>query len=175
MPTSPCLAGNTEQMKLLKKLLHSIIGTFIALVLMFEEWGWEQLNVLFARLARIPPWAWIERKIAQLSPRASLLVFGVPLLLMLGVKFLALFIFGRGQVAWGLVLLLTAKLVGTALLARLFQITRPALLKLPWFGRWYPRWKAWKDALLARVRQSALWVMGRRMKARLKAWSASSF
>jgi Zn-dependent protease with chaperone function len=150
MPTSPCLAGNTEQMKLLKKLLHSIIGTFIALVLMFEEWGWEQ-------------------------PRASLLVFGVPLLLMLGVKFLALFIFGRGQVAWGLVLLLTAKLVGTALLARLFQITRPALLKLPWFGRWYPRWKAWKDALLARVRQSALWVMGRRMKARLKAWSASSF
>lgn len=164
---------NPEFMRLLKKLLLNIIGAVIALVLLFEEWGWEQLKALFTRLARFPPWARLEHRIAQLSPRASLLVFGVPLLALLLVKFLALYLFGLGQLALGLLLLLTAKVIGTALLARLFQITRPALMKLPWFGRWYPRWKIWKDDLLARVRQSALWSLGRRIKARLKAWISS--
>lgn len=165
---------NSEFMRPLKKLLLNIIGAVIALVLLFEEWGWEQLKVLFTRLARFPPWAWLEQKIAQLPPRASLLVFGVPMLLLMLVKVLVLYLFGKGQLALGLVLLLTTKLVGTALLARLFQITRPALMKLPWFGRWYPRWKIWKDGLLARVRQSALWSLGRRIKARLKAWISSA-
>ncbi len=160
-------------MRLLKKILLNILSGVIALVLLFEEWGWEPLAVLFARLARIPLWAWLERKIARLAPWAALLVFGAPVVLLLPVKFLALYLFGKGQAALGLVLLLAAKLVGTALLARLFQITQPALMKLPWFGRWYPRWKAWKDGLLAQVRQSALWSLGRRLKARVKAWWSS--
>lgn len=158
-------------MRWLKKLFLNTIGALIALVLLFEEWGWEQLKVLFTRLARFPPWAWLEQAVSRLAPWAAVLVFSVPMLLLFLVKLMALYLFGKGQVAMGLVLLLAAKLVGTALLARLFQLTHPALMKLPWFGRWYPRWKVWKDGLLARVRQSALWSLGRRMKARLKAWS----
>lgn len=158
-------------MRWLKKLFLNTIGALIALVLLFEEWGWEQLKVLFTRLARFPPWAWLEQAVSRLPPWAAVGVFSVPMLLLFLVKLMALYLFGQGQVAMGLVLLVAAKLVGTALLARLFQLTHPALMKLPWFGRWYPRWKAWKDGLLAWVRQSALWSLGRRMKARLKAWS----
>jgi hypothetical protein len=59
-----------------------------------------------------------------------------------------------------------AKLVGTAVVARLFSLTRPALLQLAWFARFYARWTGWKQQLLAQVRASWAWRAGRRAKAR---------
>jgi hypothetical protein len=52
--------------------------------------------------------------------------------------------------------------------ARLFQLTRDSLLRLGWFARWYGRWTAWKDALLAHVRASGPWRRARRQKAAIR-------
>ena len=49
-------------------------------------------------------------------------------------------------------------------------LTQPALMQLGWFARWYPRWKAWKEGVLAEIRQSAVWRAGQRSKRRVKAW-----
>lgn len=155
---------------MLKRLLRRLLLAPVALVLLFEEWGWAPLAALFARLARLPLWAWLERKITRLPPYGALLVFGVPMLALLPVKLLALYLFGLGKAKSGLVVLMAAKLVGTAVMARLFQLTQPALMQLAWFARWYPRWKAWKDGLLAQVRQSAPWRLVRQWKAQWKAW-----
>ena len=76
---------------------------------------------------------------------------------LLPVKLLALYLLGTGRTTLALLLLVAAKLLGTALLARLFQLTQPALLQLAWLARWYPRWKRWKDGVLGRLHQSALW------------------
>lgn len=51
---------------------------------------------------------------------------------------------------------LTAKLVGTSVVARLFALTQPALMTLPWFARLYARWSAWKTSLLEHTRVLAL-------------------
>jgi hypothetical protein len=153
---------------LFKRLLRTLFFVPITLLLLFEEWGWERLAQLFARLARLPLWAWLERKITQLPPWAALLAFAVPALALLPVKLLALYLFGSGKATLGLVLLVGAKLLGTAILARLFQLTQPALMQLHWFARWYPRWKAWKDAWLDRVRQSAMWRAARQLKQKIK-------
>jgi hypothetical protein len=157
-------------MPVLKRLLRAIFVPLIALVLLFEEWGWEPLAALFARLARLPLWAWLERKIAQLPPGGAMLVFGVPMLALLPVKLLALYLFGHGQTTVGLVLLIAAKLLGTAVMARLFQLTQPALMKLAWFARWYPRWTVWKEGILAEIRQSVPWRAARDIKHAVKAW-----
>ncbi len=141
-----------------------------AALLVFEEWGWEPLAALFARLARLPIWASLERWIMRLSPKAALLVFGVPVLTLLPVKLLALYLFGRGQTALGLVLLLSAKIGGTAIMARLFQLTQPALMQLRWFAWFYPRWKAWKDAVLAEVRKTTVWRSAQSAKQSVKLW-----
>ena len=140
----------------------------MALVLLFEEWGWAPLAALFARIARLPLWAWVELKIAALPPVGALLVFGAPTLTLLPVKLLALYLFSHGKNGLGLTLLMSAKVGGTALMARLFHLTQPALMKIGWFAKWYPRWKAWKDALLEQVRQSALWRAARELKARAR-------
>jgi len=153
-----------------KRFIRQCLLAPVALVLLFEEWGWAQLAALFARLARRPWWAWMERKIAALPPYAALLVFGLPMLALLPVKLLALYLFGLGKASQGLALLVLVKVLGTAVMARLFQLTQPALMTLAWFARWYFRWKYWKDGLLALIRQSAPWRLMRQLKARIKAW-----
>ncbi len=157
-------------MQILKGILRKILFPLVAGLLLFEEWGWEPLAAAFAKLARLPLWAWLERKIAQLPPTGALLVFGLPMLALLPVKLLALYLFGKGQTTLGLVLLIAAKLGGTAVLARLFQLTQPALMQLRWFALWYPRWKTWKEGVLDEVRRSAVWREGQAIKRSVKAW-----
>ena len=57
----------------------------------------------------------------------------------------------------GLAVVLVAKMLGTAAVARLFTLTHPALMRLAWFAKLYGRWKPWKDALIARLKASAAW------------------
>jgi hypothetical protein len=155
-------------LKGLETVLRWIFTPFIALLLIFEEWGWEPLAALAARLARLPLWARIERWIASLPRWGALIVMGAPTLALFPIKLLALYFLGNGHAAMGTTVLVVAKLVGTALLARLFQITQPALMQFAWFAKWYPRWKAWKDGLLSQVRASVVWQAGRRIKSTLR-------
>lgn len=156
-----------------RRFLRYIAMAALAVVLLFEEWGWEPLAAALARLARLPLWAWLERRIAALPPWAAVLVFFVPMVALFPIKLLALYLFAKGYATAGLGLLLAAKLAGTAVLARLFSLTQPALMRLAWFAYGYPRWKAWKDALFEKVRRSAPWRAGRHMKRRIKArWQA---
>lgn len=156
----------------LKSCLHAILSIPLALLLLFEEWGWEPLSRGMAWLATLPLWARLERTIRALSPQAALVVLLLPVLLLFPVKLLAIYWFGTGHQVWGMVLLISAKLAGTAIIARLFHLTEPTLMQLAWFARWYPRWKRWKDALMDKIRTSPTWLLGRRAKTRLKAWWA---
>lgn len=153
----------------LRRLLRGIFTLLVALVLLFEEWGWEPLAALIAWVAKLPLLRQIETLIRDLSPWAALATFLIPTLTLLPVKLFAVYLFGSGHATLGLLLLLSAKLVGTAILARLFQLTQPALMRLTWFARLYLRWKHWKDELLQQVRASALWRMGQKFKANAKA------
>jgi hypothetical protein len=152
----------------LRRLLRNIFTALLALVLLFEEWGWEPLQALLAKLGRLALFAWIESRIARLPPWAAVAVFTVPALALLPVKLLALFLIGRHHAFMGLCVLLGAKVLGTALLARLFTLTQPALMQLAWFARWYPRWKHWKDGIIAQVRASPAWRMGKRLKMQIR-------
>ena len=147
--------------------LRRLFETVVALLILFEEWGWEPLQRALALLARLPPLAWLERRIAALPPYAALAVFIVPTLLLLPVKVAALWLLGAGRAGLGLALIVVVKLAGTALVARLFQLTRPALMQLAWFARCHARWTVWKAALLARVRASWAWRIGRVVKRRV--------
>jgi len=153
-----------------RALLHWTVG----LVLLFEEWGWEPLARWAARLARLPLLGRLETRIARLSPHAALAVFVLPGLLLLPVKLAAVALVARGEVVTGIALIVAAKLVGTALVARLYQLVQPALLQLVWFARLHARWIAWKAVVLARLRASVPWrvarAMRRQIRRRLQRW-----
>jgi hypothetical protein len=152
------------------RALRRGLGWLVALVILFEEWGWEPLQALLARIGRLPPLAWLERRIAALPPGPALVVFAAPGLALLPLKLAALALVARGHVGLGLLLVVGAKLVGTAVVARLFALTRPALLRLAWFERVYVRWVAWKGALMAQVRASVVWRQARAARTRVLRW-----
>lgn len=143
--------------RLLKAIFNATLAPILALVLIFEEWGWEPLQRLMARLARLPVWSQMEGLIRRLPPYAALFAFFVPMLMLLPVKLLALYWISHGHPLLGLCLVLLAKLTGTAIVARLFALTHPALMQLPWFANLYGRWLPWKDGLIAQVKNSVTW------------------
>ena len=81
----------------------------------------------------------------------------MPGLALLPVKLGALALISRGDALGGLLLIVAAKLVGTAVVARLFALLKPALMQLAWFARGYGRWVAWKAHWMDGVRASATW------------------
>ena len=148
------------------RVVQALIGWVLALLILFEEWGWEPLQRLLARIGELPGFRWMENQLRGLPPYAALAVFLVPTVLLLPVKLLALWFMGQGLVMTGALVIVVAKLVGTAVVARIFTLTRPALLQMPWFARLYDGWTLWKTALLARVRASWVWRQGRRVRER---------
>lgn len=157
----------TSFTRALRTLVRAVGTVILVPLLLFEEWGWGPLAALMARLSRLPLWARLEDWLRGLPPWAALLAFFVPMLLLLPVKLLALFLFGRGHAATGVTVLVLAKLVGTAIVARIFQLVEGPLMRIPWFARWYPRWKTWKDHVLTLVRQSRPWRMVRALNRRI--------
>lgn len=152
----------------IKKIFRNILLAPVLLVLLFEEWGWVPLAKAFARLGKLPLWARLEGLITRLPPWAALLAFSVPVIALVPIKFLALYLFSQGHMTTGLTLLIAAKITGTALAARLFQLTEPALMRLAWFARLYLPWKRWKDRMLTQVRDSEIWRAVRRFKLQLR-------
>ncbi|GAB2606875.1 hypothetical protein GCM10027034_45250 [Ramlibacter solisilvae] len=144
--------------------LGRLLAWPLALLILFEEWGWEPLQRALLRLAQALRLEWIEPRIRALPPYAALALFLLPTLLLLPVKLLALWLIGHQHALLGGAVIVTAKVAGTAVVARLFSLTQPALLRLDWFASLYLRWTAWKNALLAHVRASWPWRWGRAMK-----------
>jgi hypothetical protein len=151
-----------------RPVLMSALEAALALVIVFEEWGWRPLAELVGRLARWRPIAAIESVIIRLPPYAALVVFVLPSTLLLPLKLVALVLIANGQVVLAGLLFVAAKVVATALIARLFVLTQPALMQIGWFAWGYETVMPWKDALTARVRASWAWRTGRLVKERVR-------
>src|SRR5262245_47450232 len=72
------------------------VTALLALVLVFEEWGWQPLAAALARLARFRLWARMETAIAELPPYVALGVLALPSVLILPLKLVALYLIAHG-------------------------------------------------------------------------------
>ncbi len=158
----------TDLLRTAVRGLRHAAAAMLALVILFEEWGWEPLQRALARLGQLPVLRQLEALVQRLPPYAALAVFLLPALLLLPVKLMVLALIAQGQKLPGLVLIVLAKLVGTAVVARLFALTRPALLTLAWFARVHGRWMVWKEGLLTWVRASWAWRTARALRRLLR-------
>lgn len=159
--------------RLLRLLWRALRGLGIALLatlVFLEEWGWRPLSAALGRLATWPPFAWLEARIRAAPPPLALLLFLLPTLLLLPVKVVALWFIHRGHVTQGLVVVVLAKLVSTALVGRIFVLTQAQLMHYRWFARALGWWVALKVRVGAVVRSSGPWRLIRRLRLRLKAW-----
>lgn len=144
------------------------LSVLLALVVLFEEWGWRPLAAALAGLARWRPWARAEAWIASLPPYGALCVFALPSVLIFPLKLVALYLIATGHPVLAGLLFAGAKVLGTALLARLFQLTQPALMRIGWFARAYGWFMPWKEHLFAKVRATGAWRFGVVAKTQVK-------
>ncbi|MFX8207391.1 hypothetical protein ABTL06_19475, partial [Acinetobacter baumannii] len=86
----------------------------------------EPLRRAFALLARLPVIRQLEGLLRRLPPTWAFVVLVLPSLLILPVKLAAVWLVTRGHALLGVGIIIAAKLVGTALLAWLFQLIQPA-------------------------------------------------
>lgn len=151
--------------KLLLAPFRWAFRVLLALVILFEEWGYVPLRQAMSWLARLPVLRQLESLLRRLPPYGALCALALPSLLILPLKFLALWLLAEGHAVTGIAVVLAAKLAGTAVLAWVFQLIQPALMKLAWFVVVYTKWTDWKAELLANIRASAAWRAARAMKA----------
>lgn len=144
------------------------LNILVALILLFEEWGWRPLSNLLARLARYPLWAKLEMFIAGLPPYGALLALGIPSAVLIPAKLLGVYFLTTGHFISAGVVIFLAKIASTALIARVFLLTKPALMQIGWFARAHDVFVPWKDAMFERVRASWVWRYGRIVKWRAR-------
>lgn len=105
-----------------------------AAVLLFEEFFWRAVASAAAALARTRAVAAAERWAMGLGPYPTLLLFAVPMVALEPVKILALYLIGTGRVVAGTAALAGAHALSTLLAVRLYAISLPKLLSIPWFA-----------------------------------------
>lgn len=141
------------------------IWVILALAFLFEAWLWSFLAPIVAFIVAGIPLKAIKLKLAssieKLPPAATLIVFIVPALLLLPLKFLGLWLFAQGYWLGALAMLALAKVVSLGVTAFIFEVTKPKLLQMAWFRRFY-EWVMW---LLERAHAIADPV-----KRRIKIW-----
>jgi hypothetical protein len=160
-------------------VVRGVLTVLAALWIFLEEWVWDAMPACMAWIGKLPGVRWCEARIAELPPYAALVAFLIPAAILVPFKLLAFWLIARGHGLLGLQVFIIAKIVGTAFLARIFALTRPALLTIGWFARFYARFTAWRDHLYAYVRAlpasraAKAWIAAAR--GNLRAWVRSRF
>jgi hypothetical protein len=152
----------------LRVVLGHLLATIVAVAVVFMEWGWRPLAALLGQFARLRPIAALENRITRLPPYGALVLFALPSVLILPLKLFALYLISIGFKLAAAGLFVAAKVVGTAIVARIYQLTEATLMQIGWFKRGHDVIMPYKSALVAWVRESAIWRHGRVIKARVK-------
>jgi hypothetical protein len=156
-----------------RRLWRSVLAVPLALWVFLEEWVWNHVLAVTAWVARLPPVRWVEAQIAKLPPYAALVAFSIPAIILLPFKLAAFWLIAHGHAIYGMWVFIVAKLVGTAFLARIFVLTKPALMTIAWFARAYGAFSRWKERLYAYVRALPAYQRIKAQLAQLRAtWRA---
>ena len=101
------------------------LWVILALLLLVEAWLWDHLEPVVARVVNLVPWGKVKiavaRWIEDLPPYAALVVFVIPLIVVLPVKFLQVYFITTGNWFGTIVTLLLAKLLGLGVTAFVFD------------------------------------------------------
>jgi hypothetical protein len=105
---------------------------------------WTNMPML-ARVRRrrqMTVWCQARRRIQQLGPYQSLILMLLPVLLVEPLKFVALFVAGKGHWLTGTGMIVGAYAASLLCVERLFRVVKPKLMMMNWFAKgwmWYVR------------------------------------
>ncbi len=154
--------------RVIKKIIAAPFVLLAAIVILLEDWLWDDLARLAAAIGRLPIFHQIESLIVWLPPYLSLLLFGFPSLLLFPVKFASLYLIANGQPVFGFLIAAAAKIIGTALVARIFNLTKPKLIQINWFAYLYEKITAFKKRIYDAIKATHIYKIAHYRKEKFK-------
>ncbi len=122
----------------------------LALLFLVEAWLWDHLVPAIRWVVDVIPWKALKARLSDaiedLSPPATLVVFLIPAAIYFGLELIALWPMAYGRWMLALTVLIGAKIVGAAITAFAFEVTRDKLLQMDWFRSGYEFVIRWRDA-----------------------------
>src|SRR5262249_39957776 len=113
--------------------LARLFWVVLALQFLLEAWLWDRLQLIVAGVVGGIQLGWIKpsliRLVDRLSPQAALVVFVIPFVVLLPLKFLEFWFLAHRQWVGAISVLLLAKLAGLGVTAFIFEVTKEKLLQ----------------------------------------------
>ena len=136
-------------MSLMMRRIFKPFLVVVALIFLFEAWLWDHLRPLIAAIVNVIAWDRLKARLARLidwlPPWAVLIVFVIPFVVLLPLKFLEVYFLVHRQWLGAIFVLVVAKLLGLGVTAFIFDVTRPKLLQMAWFRRLYELTLFWLE------------------------------
>src|SRR5258708_22912420 len=175
-PPSPASRGGIKMEPMRRALKPFWI--LLALFFLVEAWLWDHLRAAIAWAVNLLPLDKLKARLAalveKLPPWAVLIVFVVPFIVLLPLKFLEVYFIVHRQWFAAIFILVLAKLLGLGVTAFIFDVTRPKLLQMVWFRRLYELMLVWlakahaiTDPIKHRIKE---WLSALRHRARRWFW-----
>lgn len=148
---------------------EGLLGLAAMGFVLFEEFFWSQAMRWAAKAWKFLPARRLEQAVRGLGPGAAACCFVVPALALLPVKIAGIKLMAGGHAAAGAAVFLCGKAAGTALAAKIYSLTEPALMQIGWLSRLIGRVLAWKGAIKAWAGAQPAVAKARRLAQRAKA------
>jgi hypothetical protein len=117
------------------------IWVLLAVIFLIEAWLWDHLEPIVARVVELIPLRafkqWLAERVDTLSPAMTLIVFIVPVIPLFPLKLVGFWLLAHEYWLSAIATILFAKIVGVAILAFIFDVTRSKLLEMRWFEALY--------------------------------------
>lgn len=163
-------ATGNRMKQALKKILAAPFVLLAATFVLLEDWLWDDLQRMAAAIGRLPVFRQLETLIVGLPPYGALAMFAAPSLLLFPVKLAALWFIAHGQPVFGFLIAATAKIAGTALIARIYKLTEAKLLLIGWFSWLHTRFVAFKAHVYSAIKATRIYQRAHWQAQRFREW-----
>jgi hypothetical protein len=157
-----------KKKSLLNRAAHLILIILASLWMLFEDWVWDKILALMAFVGRLKAVNRFETFLARQNQYLLLTLFCVPFFIMIPAKVYGLYLIADGKVIRGAAIFVIAKGLITALVTRLFIISKDKILQIKSFAIFYYWFREKKEWLYSEVRKLPAWQRAREWIARLK-------
>lgn len=155
------------RIRVLTKRYFEPLAWVLAIFFLIEEAIWDWTSKQMARLGTIRLINWIESKISKATPYWALFIFALPSLILNPAEIIGMKAISSGHWIIGGLVFVIAKIIGMALFARIFNLTKPALMQFKWFAWVYTQVMLYRNRIHEYLDN---WVAYQNMKLRVKEW-----
>ena len=155
--------------------MKKILLSFLAVILIIEEWLWDLLTAFGHSLVKWLNIESFEQWLSQTSPAIALVAFSIPIMIVTPINLIAFGLLAHGLILQGILLELLAKLLGTVLIARVFALTKPQLLTFAFLRIIYTTITGWLQWAHRQITETAVYRWSKQFKAEAKAKFAAWF